>query len=50
VGKSAGKKTEGESKFSGNGKKANVPFNYPILFPAPINKIATFLYEGNFLF
>lgn len=37
-----------ESKFSGNGKKANVPFNYPILFPAPINKIATFLYEGEF--
>lgn len=37
-----------ENKFSGNGKKANVPFNYPILFPAPINKIATFLYEGEF--
>lgn len=37
-----------ENKFSVNGKKANVPFNYPILFPAPINKIATFLYEGEF--
>lgn len=37
-----------ENKFSGNGKKANVLFNYPILFPAPINKIATFLYEGEF--
>lgn len=37
-----------ENKFSGNGKKANVPFNYSILFPAPINKIATFLYEGEF--
>lgn len=37
-----------ENKFSRNGKKANVPFNYPILFPAPINKIATFLYEGEF--
>jgi hypothetical protein len=37
-----------ENEFSGNGKKANVPFNYSILFPAPINKIATFLYEGEF--
>ncbi|NMR34768.1 hypothetical protein HIO71_11180 [Chryseobacterium aquaticum] len=37
-----------ENKFSGNGKKTNVPFNYSILFPAPINKIATFLYEGEF--
>lgn len=37
-----------ENKSSGNGNKASVPFNYPILFPTPINKIATFLYEGEF--
>ena len=36
------------NKFSGIGKKASVPFNYPVLFPTPINKIATFLYEGEF--
>lgn len=42
------RKRRTENKYSGNGKKADVPFNYPILFPAPINKIATFLYEGEF--
>ncbi|GAA4159437.1 hypothetical protein GCM10022217_22110 [Chryseobacterium ginsenosidimutans] len=31
-----------------NGKKTDLPLNYPILFPAPVNKIATFLYEGEF--
>lgn len=41
-------KRQRENKFSGIGKKASVPFNYPILFPTPINKIATFLYEGEF--
>ncbi|MDQ8142769.1 hypothetical protein [Chryseobacterium sp. CFS15] len=29
-------------------KKAGVPLNYPILFPTSKNKIATFLYEGEF--
>lgn len=29
-------------------KATDVPINYPILFPIPINKIATFLYEGEF--
>ncbi|PKF73606.1 hypothetical protein [Chryseobacterium sp. PMSZPI] len=31
-----------------NGKKTDLPENYPILFPTPINKIAQFLYEGEF--
>ncbi|WP_312301964.1 hypothetical protein [Chryseobacterium sp.] len=31
-----------------NGKKTDLPQNYPILFPAPVNKIAQFLYEGEF--
>lgn len=31
-----------------NGKKTDVPKNYPILFPTPMNKIASFLYEGEF--
>ncbi|PIF44361.1 hypothetical protein CLU96_1309 [Chryseobacterium sp. 52] len=31
-----------------NGKKTNLPQNYPILFPTPSNKIAQFLYEGEF--
>jgi hypothetical protein len=31
-----------------NGRKTDLPLNYPILFPNPINKIATFLYEGEF--
>ncbi|QQV03261.1 MULTISPECIES: hypothetical protein [Chryseobacterium] len=29
-------------------KATDVPLNYPILFPIPVNKIATFLYEGDF--
>lgn len=33
---------------STNGKRTEVPLNYPILFPAPIKKMATFLYEGEF--
>ncbi|WP_449399674.1 hypothetical protein [Chryseobacterium wanjuense] len=33
---------------STNGKRTAVPLNYPILFPAPIKKMATFLYEGEF--
>lgn len=37
-----------ENNTSNNGKRADVPLNYPILFPAPVNKIATFLYEGEF--
>ncbi|PWN60411.1 hypothetical protein [Chryseobacterium viscerum] len=31
-----------------NGKKTDLPQNYPVLFPTPINKIAQFLYEGEF--
>lgn len=31
-----------------NGKKTDLPQNYPILFPTPSNKIAQFLYEGEF--
>ncbi|AZA92398.1 Uncharacterised protein [Chryseobacterium nakagawai] len=31
-----------------NGKKTDLPLNYPILFPTPVNKIAQFLYEGEF--
>lgn len=31
-----------------NWKKTDVPINYPILFPVPVNKMATFLYEGEF--
>jgi hypothetical protein len=42
------RKPRRENRSSGNGKRADVPFNYPVLFPAPINKIATFLYEGEF--
>lgn len=42
------RKRRTENKLSGNRKKTDVPFNYQILFPAPINKIATFLYEGEF--
>lgn len=41
-------KRNGENNFSSNGKKAAVPLNYPILFPTPVHKIATFLYEGEF--
>lgn len=37
-----------ESNSTNNRKRADVPFNYPILFPAPVNKIANFLYEGEF--
>lgn len=31
-----------------NGKKTDLPLNYPILFPTPVNKITQFLYEGEF--
>jgi len=31
-----------------NGRKTDLPLNYPILFPNPVNKIAAFLYEGEF--
>ncbi|GEN67136.1 hypothetical protein [Chryseobacterium rhizosphaerae] len=31
-----------------NGKKTDLPQNYPILFPMPVSKIAQFLYEGEF--
>lgn len=37
-----------DNNSSKNGKKIDVPKNYPILFPTPKNKIATFLYEGEF--
>ncbi len=38
------KKTENRS----NGKKTNLPLNYPMLFPTPVSKITQFLYEGEF--
>lgn len=41
------RKQKGDN-HSGSGKKTDVPKNYPILFPTPTNKIATFLYEGEF--
>lgn len=41
-------KSKGENNSSKNGKKVDVPKNYPILFPTPKNKITTFLYEGDF--
>ncbi|WP_276877508.1 hypothetical protein [Chryseobacterium joostei] len=31
-----------------DGKKTELPLNYPILYPTPVNKIAQFLYEGEF--
>ncbi|REC48530.1 hypothetical protein [Chryseobacterium pennipullorum] len=31
-----------------NARRTDLPQNYPILFPAPINKMAQFLYEGEF--
>lgn len=37
-----------ENNVSTTGKRADLPLNYPILFPAPANKLATFLYEGEF--
>lgn len=41
------RKQKGEH-HSTRAKKTDVPKNYPILFPTPVNKIATFLYEGEF--
>lgn len=41
-------KSKGEKESPRNLKKIEVPKNYPILFPTPKNKIATFLYEGEF--
>ncbi|WP_288374660.1 hypothetical protein [uncultured Chryseobacterium sp.] len=37
-----------QSLHNFNGKKTDLPQNYPILFPTPVNKIAKFLYEGEF--
>lgn len=42
------RRQKGENNSSKNWKKTDVPMNYPILFPTPVNKIATFLYEGEF--
>ncbi|MFC7346410.1 hypothetical protein ACFQO9_06790 [Chryseobacterium zhengzhouense] len=42
------RRQKGENNSSKNWKRTDVPINYPILFPTPINKIATFLYEGEF--
>lgn len=36
------------SEIHVNGKKTDLPLNYPILFPTPVNQIARFLYEGEF--
>ncbi|UMQ41215.1 hypothetical protein MKS83_17650 [Chryseobacterium sp. Y16C] len=42
------RRQKGEDNSSKNWKKTDVPINYPILFPTPVNKIAIFLYEGEF--
>lgn len=39
---------KGENNNSPRSKKVDVPLNYPILFPTSKNRIATFLYEGEF--
>ncbi|MGO4708946.1 hypothetical protein AB4Y90_07440 [Chryseobacterium sp. 2TAF14] len=39
---------KGKNNKSLKSKKADVPLNYPILFPISKNRIATFLYEGEF--
>ena len=44
------KKQINQQTTSTRGKKADVPMDYPILFPVPQNKIATFLYEGEFFY
>ncbi|MGE8554015.1 MAG: hypothetical protein ACN6OB_08765 [Chryseobacterium jejuense] len=36
------------SEINLNGKRTDLPLNYPILFPTPVNQIAQFLYEGEF--
>ncbi|MDP9955628.1 hypothetical protein J2X97_001265 [Epilithonimonas hungarica] len=42
-------KSEGHNdNNSKKSKRIDVPKNYPLLFPTPKNKIATFLYEGEF--
>jgi hypothetical protein len=41
-------KQKGGRNVSANGKKTDLPLNYPLLFPAPSHKIATFLFEGEF--
>ncbi|MDR6923020.1 hypothetical protein [Chryseobacterium sp. 2987] len=33
---------------SRNGKKTDLPLNYPILFPSPVGQIAQFMYEGEY--
>ncbi|WP_144283588.1 hypothetical protein [Chryseobacterium echinoideorum] len=42
------KKGKNQDLLTRNIKATDVPMNYPILFPVPVNKIATFLYEGDF--
>ncbi|WP_419868666.1 hypothetical protein [Chryseobacterium sp. CT-SW4] len=39
---------EKRKRTSPGRKKIPVPQNYPILFPTPVNRISTFLYEGEF--
>ncbi|GAA5095288.1 hypothetical protein GCM10023210_27800 [Chryseobacterium ginsengisoli] len=42
------RRQKGENNLSKNWKRTDVPMNYPVLFPTPVNKIETFLYEGEF--
>lgn len=42
------KKQNNQENISNRSKKADVPMNYPILFPQPLNKTAIFLHEGEF--
>ncbi len=42
------RRQKSENNSSKNWKRTDVPMNYPILFPMPVNKFARFLYEGEF--
>ncbi|MCW3160005.1 hypothetical protein [Chryseobacterium oryctis] len=42
------KKFANKTETSQKGAKMPVPLNYPLLFPTPKQRIATFLYEGDF--
>jgi MoxR-vWA-beta-propeller ternary system domain bpX0/MoxR-vWA-beta-propeller ternary system domain bpX1 len=42
------KKRRRSNNVTEQGVKTDVPKNYPLLFPAPKQQIATFLYEGEF--
>ncbi len=43
------RKNRHDQNKSSEGRKTDVPLNYPLLFPTPQNKIESFLLEGEFL-